>query len=89
MTQMSLRLPNSLHADVKELAAQDEVSLNQFISQAVAEKVAVLKQADAILKRRSNPKVSRAEVQSLLEGVGNDEVISGDELPESWSSTSK
>ena len=35
------------------------------------------------------PKVSRAEVQSLLEGVGNDEVISGDELPESWSSTSK
>ena len=35
------------------------------------------------------PKVSRAEVQSLLEGVRSDEIIPGDELPENWSSTSK
>jgi len=35
------------------------------------------------------PKVSRAEVQSLLEGVGNNEVIPGDELLEGWSRTIK
>jgi predicted HicB family RNase H-like nuclease len=36
MSQMSLRLPDSLHKAVKQLAEQENVSANQFITLAVA-----------------------------------------------------
>ena len=36
----TLRIPASLMEDVKALAAQDAVSVNQFLVQAAAEKVA-------------------------------------------------
>jgi hypothetical protein len=39
----ALRLPPSLMEDVKALAAQDAVSVNQFVVQATAEKVAAMK----------------------------------------------
>ncbi len=42
MSTLSLRLPDSLHQQVKLLARQDGISINQFISSAVAEKMAAL-----------------------------------------------
>jgi len=42
MSAMSLRLPNSLHARAREVAAREGISLNQFVSTAVAEKLAAL-----------------------------------------------
>ena len=42
MSSLSLRLPDSLHAKIRELAEQDDVSINQFIATAVAEKAAAL-----------------------------------------------
>ncbi|HYU30598.1 MAG TPA: toxin-antitoxin system HicB family antitoxin [Thermoanaerobaculia bacterium] len=42
MSTLSLRLPDSLHKRVRELAQQDGISINQFISTAVAEKLAAL-----------------------------------------------
>ena len=42
MSKLSLRLPDSLHQQVKVLARQDGISINQFISTAVAEKMAAL-----------------------------------------------
>jgi len=42
MTTLSVRLPDSLHQLAKEIAAQDHVSINQFIASAVAEKVSAL-----------------------------------------------
>lgn len=42
MSTLSLRLPDSLHNRVRELAQQDGISINQFISTAVAEKLAAL-----------------------------------------------
>ncbi len=42
MSSLSLRLPDSLHEKVRELAEQDDVSINQFIATAVAEKAAAL-----------------------------------------------
>ena len=39
MSQFALRLPNSLHGYAKEVAQQDQTSLNQFIVTAVAEKL--------------------------------------------------
>lgn len=42
MTTISLRLPDSWHAQVKELAKQDGVSINQYITLALAEKISAL-----------------------------------------------
>ncbi|MCB0162394.1 MAG: toxin-antitoxin system HicB family antitoxin, partial [Caldilineaceae bacterium] len=42
MSSLNLRLPDSLHDQVRELARQDNVSINQFITLAVAEKVSAL-----------------------------------------------
>ena len=42
MSALSLRLPPSLHRKIRELAERDEVSINQFIATAVAEKTAAL-----------------------------------------------
>ena len=40
MSALTVRLPNSLHAKVRELAARDDISVNQFIASAVGEKLA-------------------------------------------------
>ena len=42
MSALTLRLPDSLYDQVRILADQDNVSMNQFITLAVAEKVATL-----------------------------------------------
>ncbi len=40
MSALSLRFPKSLHEQLRELAQEDGISVNQFIVLAVAEKVA-------------------------------------------------
>lgn len=40
MSTLSLRLPDSVHEQVKILAKQDGISINQFAASAVAEKMA-------------------------------------------------
>ena len=42
MSTFTLRLPDSLHEQVKVLARQDGISINQFIASAVAEKMSAL-----------------------------------------------
>jgi predicted HicB family RNase H-like nuclease len=42
MSNLSLRLPNSLHEKVRDLAERNDISINQFITTAVAEKAAAL-----------------------------------------------
>ena len=42
MSSLSLRLPESLHEKIRELAERDNISINQFIATAVAEKAAAL-----------------------------------------------
>lgn len=46
MSALTIRLPNSLHAKVRELAAREDISVNQFIASAVGEKLASLLTAD-------------------------------------------
>jgi len=38
MSTLSLRLPDSLHEQIKKLASEDGISINQFVVSAVAEK---------------------------------------------------
>ena len=42
MSTLSLRLPESLHEGVRELAQREGISINQFITVAVAEKLSAL-----------------------------------------------
>ncbi len=52
MSTISIRLPDSLHQMAKTIAAEDHVSMNQFIASAVAEKVAALT-TETYLKERA------------------------------------
>lgn len=51
MSTLSLRLPNSLHEEVKSLAKNEGISINQFISSAVAEKLSALLTEKYLLQR--------------------------------------
>lgn len=42
MSRFSLRLPGSLHEKVRELAQEERISINQFITTALAEKISAL-----------------------------------------------
>ena len=42
MSTLSLRLPDSLHKQVRELANREGISINQFVATAVAEKMSAL-----------------------------------------------
>ena len=42
MTTISLRIPDSLHKVVRDLVKQEGISINQFITLALAEKVSAL-----------------------------------------------
>jgi hypothetical protein len=42
MTTINLRIPNSLYKIVRELVKQEGISINQFITLALAEKVSTL-----------------------------------------------
>jgi hypothetical protein len=84
MPVLSLRLPESLHRQVRELAAKDDVSINQFIALAVAEKASALLTTD-YLKERGR-RGSRAKFERVLAKVPDTPPLPGDEL-ESGEST--
>ncbi len=63
MSALSLRLPNSLHNRLKVLSTKDHVSINQFVTSAVAEKISALDTEEYIgqrAKRASRSKFMRA-----------------------------
>ena len=79
MSTLSLRLPESLHRKLRELAERDDVSINQFIATAVAEKAAALLTVDYLEKRgrRGGARL----FDRLLGRVPDVPPIAGDELP--------
>ena len=64
---MSLRLPESLHKRIKTLADQEGVSMNQFITLAVTEKMSALMTVD-YLKQRAE-RGSRQKFEAILANV--------------------
>jgi uncharacterized protein (DUF1778 family) len=53
MSTLSLRLPDSLHEEIKILAKKEGISINQFISSAVAEKMSALLTESYLIERAS------------------------------------
>ena len=67
MSTISLRLPESLHRQVRELARQENVSINQLIATALAEKMAAL-MTDEYLTERAQ-RGSRRDYRAVLKKV--------------------
>lgn len=65
MEKLTLRLPTSLHGKIKELAKQEGISINQFISSAAAEKLAALATEDYIQMRAK--RASRSAFDAALD----------------------
>jgi hypothetical protein len=59
MSAISIRLPDSLHRMARDIARQDQVSMNQFIASAVAEKVSALATERYINERTARASVDR------------------------------
>lgn len=59
MSTLSLRLPESLHLRLAEVAAREGVSINQLISSAVAEKMAALLTEEYLEKRAKRGRRAR------------------------------
>lgn len=78
MSALSLRLPNSIHRHIKEIAIQEGISINQFISTAVSEKISALTTEDYLTERAS--RASRDEFKKILNNVPARTPVSGDEL---------
>ena len=51
MSTISLRLPESLHKQARELAKKEKISINQLIATAVAEKMSALLAGEYLEKR--------------------------------------
>lgn len=51
MSALSLRLPKSLHEQLREVAQEEGISVNQFVMLAVAEKVAAISTIEYLEKR--------------------------------------
>ncbi len=79
MSTLSLRLPASLHHKIRELSKRDEVSINQFIATAVAEKTAALLTLEYLETR--GRRGSRTQFDRILARVPNVSPMPGDELP--------
>ncbi len=77
-TTLSLRLPNSIHKQLKEYAEQDGISMNQFIATAVAEKLASLATIEYLEQRAQRG--SKEKFNALLANAPDVEPAEDDKL---------
>ena len=78
MSALTVRLPNSVHQKVKELAARDDISMNQFTASAVAEKTASVLTIDYL--RAEAAKGLREDFEEILRVVPDAPPMPGDEI---------
>lgn len=78
MSTLSLRLPESLHKKVRELAEQEGVSINQFITTALAEKLSALL-TEEFLEARGK-RGTRRRYDAALKKVKDRPAAPGDEI---------
>lgn len=79
MSAISLRLPESLHKAARDLARAENISINQLITLALAEKVSALAAEDFIQKRAA--RASRQKFVNALAKVPHAEPADHDRLP--------
>jgi hypothetical protein len=77
MSTISLRLPESLHRQARELAEKEGISINQLIATSLAEKMSALMTGEYLEERARRG--SRKAFQRVLRKVKDREPIAGDE----------
>jgi post-segregation antitoxin (ccd killing protein) len=87
MTTLSLRLPESVHRKLAELAKAEGVSLNQLLSSAAAEKLAALMTEEYLAERAK--RASRRKFDAVLAKVPKAPPVPGDEMPRRYSRRSR
>ncbi len=78
MSMISLRLPDSLHETVRDLAKKDHVSINQFVATALAEKISALITGEYLEKRAKRG--SRRKFENAMSKVADVEPDEYDRL---------
>jgi hypothetical protein len=78
MSTISLRLPDSLHEQIRRLASEDGILINQFISTAAAEKLAALMTVDYLEERAKRG--TREKFEAALQRLPDVEPADEDKL---------
>ena len=78
MSTLSLRLPGSIHRHIREIARNEGVSINQFVSSAVSEKISAIMTEDYLKNRAKRAK--KSDLKKILDTVPKRKPILGDEL---------
>ena len=73
-----LRLPRSIRAGVTQMAKEDGISINQFVSIAVAEKLAMIQAETFFANRRARADLNAFD--QLMQRSGGEAPRPGDEL---------
>jgi len=71
MSTLSLRLPDSLHNGVRKLAKQDNISINQFVATALAEKMSALTTETYLADRAKRG--SKKKFEHALSKIGSND----------------
>jgi hypothetical protein len=79
MSTLSLRIPESLHRELRDLARREGVSINQVINSAVCEKIASLRTLAYLQERARRGK--RQHFEKVLAKVPDVEPEEADRLP--------
>ncbi len=82
MSTLSLRLPESIHRRLGEIAEQEGISINQFISSAVAEKLAALLTEEYLDER--GRRASAEGLDAVLAEIPAAPPVTGDDLPRGY-----
>lgn len=77
MSTISLRLPESLHAQARVLAEQEGISINQLITTSLAEKLSALQTREYLEARAARG--SAAAFRRVLKKVKDRPPVAGDE----------
>ena len=78
MSALNLRLPDSIHRHIREIANQDGVSINLFITSAVSEKISALTTEDYIAGRAKQ--AGSGYFKKVLGRVSKRKPLPGDQL---------
>ncbi len=78
MSTLSIRLPDSLHKRIKQMAAAEGISMNQFITLAIAEKMSALGTVEYLKERAKRG--SRQKFEAVLANVPDVEPEEYDKL---------
>ena len=78
MGALSLRLPESIHRHIRDIAKKEGVSINQFISSAISEKISAIMTEEYLQERADRAKSE--DMQSVLKKVAKRKPLFGDEI---------